>query len=60
MMDEPDVEWNERGELAVHGQTSSAWTTAMTRAPLKNGGWQFEAFLKGSFLVGMSQYLGPK
>lgn len=34
----PDVETNENGDIAVHGQTFSAWTTAVPGAPLKNGG----------------------
>jgi hypothetical protein len=34
----PDVETNENGEVAFHGRTYSAWTTAVDGAPLKNGG----------------------
>ncbi|KAK4690954.1 hypothetical protein P7C71_g5944, partial [Lecanoromycetidae sp. Uapishka_2] len=37
-MDGSDVETNENGELALHGQTFFAWTTAVPGAPLKSGG----------------------
>ena len=37
-MDEEDVEENEKGEVALHGQTFSCWTAAIPGAPLKSGG----------------------
>jgi len=33
-----EVDKNERGDLALHGQTYFAWTTAIPGGPLKNGG----------------------
>ena len=33
-----DVGKNEKGEVALHGQTVSAWTTAIPGTPLKSGG----------------------
>ena len=33
-----DVETNGHGEVAIHGQTFAAWTTAIPEAPLKEGG----------------------
>ena len=33
-----DVEMNETGEIALHGWTISAWTTAIPGATLKSGG----------------------
>ena len=33
-----DVEINENGEVAVHGQTVFGWATAIPGAPLRNGG----------------------
>ncbi|MCJ1373466.1 hypothetical protein MMC20_004694 [Loxospora ochrophaea] len=37
-MEEDDVEMNEKGEVALHGQTVFYWTTAVPTAPLKSGG----------------------
>ena len=36
-MDGDDVETNEKGEVAVQGQTLAYWTTAIPSAPLKSG-----------------------
>ena len=33
-----DIETNEKGEVAVHGQTVYCWTTAIPGTPLKEGG----------------------
>lgn len=33
-----DVEKNEADEVALHGETVSAWTSAIPGAPLKNAG----------------------
>lgn len=34
----PDVEKNKDGEVALHGETLTAWTSAIPGAPLKSGG----------------------
>lgn len=37
-MEGDDIETNEKGEVALHGNTFSAWTSAIPGAPLKSGG----------------------
>ncbi|MCJ1406737.1 hypothetical protein MMC19_000805 [Ptychographa xylographoides] len=37
-MSSSDVEVNEKGELGLHGQTVSSWTTAIPGSPLREGG----------------------
>ena len=33
-----DAETNDKGEIALHGRTIAAWTTAIPGAPLRSGG----------------------
>ena len=37
-MEGDDVETNDIGEIALHGHTFSAWTTAIPGDTLRNGG----------------------
>lgn len=37
-MSDPDVEKNEKGEVALHGRTVLYWTSSVPGAPLKEGG----------------------
>lgn len=37
-MSGPEVEKNEKGEVALHGHTVFCWTSAVPGAPMKEGG----------------------
>lgn len=37
-LEEDDVETNEKGEIALHGRTTTYWTSAIPGAPLRQGG----------------------